>query len=290
MGNKTIKLVANLTFDENKEQDIIEMIEYLNSHHKTGAFISGLIKLAMDCPEIIMKNTNGEIDLGPSMRRITVDGLSTLRKDFLNKLNLKVDNLWVQVGEIRKMALQVYTLAQMNKFIGIEGKSENSLRASFVIERQLSDLQRSLGTLINDKQFIDEKLAKSKDFADETLDYILSTYDGIVSEIKNQFNAVNSMALNMQVASQTQHAQTQGENKLINKSDVTPQICEVTKELDNTDVDARVESSETKPATESNKPAPVVNTVDTSDDAEDAIIDFGSDPEDFDILSNFFGD
>ena len=119
MANKTIKLVANLTFDENKESDIVNMIEYLNSHHKTGQFLSGLIRLAMDCPEIVMKNTNGEIDLGPSMKKITVDGLSTLRRDFMNSLNSKVDKLWEQVTDIRKKALQVYILAQMNKFVGI---------------------------------------------------------------------------------------------------------------------------------------------------------------------------
>lgn len=284
MANKTIKLVANLTFDENKESDIVNMIEYLNSHHKTGQFLSGLIRLAMDCPEIVMKNTNGEIDLGPSMKKITVDGLSTLRRDFMNSLNSKVDKLWEQVTDIRKKALQVYTLAQMNKFVGIEGKSENTLRASFVIERQLIDLQKSLGTLINDKQFIDERLKKSKDFSDETLEYIITTYDGIVAEIKNQFNAVNNMTRQtveeikaIEPVNQTEIKQAEQ----IVKTEAKPEEAVV----------KPVELNTIKTETEVKTAEPVVSsTVDTSTNTEEDIIDFGSDPEDLDLLSNFFGE
>ena len=284
MANKTIKLVANLTFDENKESDIVNMIEYLNSHRKTGQFLSGLIRLAMDCPEIVMKNTNGEIDLGPSMKKITVDGLSTLRRDFMNSLNSKVDKLWEQVTDIRKKALQVYTLAQMNKFVGIEGKSENTLRASFVIERQLSDLQKSLGTLINDKQFIDERLKKSKDFSDETLEYIITTYDGIVAEIKNQFNAVNNMTRQtveeikaIEPVNQTEIKQAEQ----IVKTEAKPEEAVV----------KPVELNTIKTETEVKTAEPVVSsTVDTSTNTEEDIIDFGSDPEDLDLLSNFFGE
>lgn len=284
MANKTIKLVANLTFDENKESDIVNMIEYLNSHHKTGQFLSGLIRLAMDCPEIVMKNTNGEIDLGPSMKKITVDGLSTLRRDFMNSLNSKVDKLWEQVTDIRKKALQVYTLAQMNKFVGIEGKSENTLRASFVIERQLSDLQKSLGTLINDKQFIDERLKKSKDFSDETLEYIITTYDGIVAEIKNQFNAVNNMTRQTVEEIKAIEPVNQTEIKLaeqIVKTEAKPEEAVV----------KPVELNTIKAETEVKTAEPVVSsTVDTSTNTEEDIIDFGSDPEDLDLLSNFFGE
>lgn len=273
MANKTIKLVANLTFDENKELDIVNMINYLNSHHKTGQFLSGLIRLAMDCPDIIMKNTNGEIDMGPSMNKITVDGISTIRRDFMNNLNSKVDKLWEQVTDIRKMALQVYTLAQMNKFVGIEAKSENTLRASFVLEKQLSDLQRSLGTLLNDKQFINERLKKSKEFSDETLEYIINTYDGIVSEIKNQFSTVNTMVSQV-VETRPAESVESVETRSVETKQVETKVAEVAKP-------APVEES---------KPSNIINASDSTSDTEEEIIDFGSDPADLDLLSNFFGE
>lgn len=285
MSNKTIKLVANLTFDENRESDIISMIEYLNSHHKTGQFLSGLIRLAMDCPEIIMKNTNGEIELGASMAKVTVDGISTLRRDFMNSLSAKVDKLWEQVADIRKMALQVYTLAQMNKFVGLEGKSENTLRASFVLERQLSDLQKSLGTLINDKQFIDVKLKNSKEFADETLEYIITTYDGIVNEIRNQFSTVNSMVNQTIGMASTEpkhidvHTKIDGAQSVI-KEDTKPEPV-VEQAVDVPEVSNLVE--------ETNVVTSTVNTTDNST-ADDDIIDFGSDPDDLEALANFFGE
>lgn len=275
MANKTIKLVANLTFDENKELDIVNMINYLNSHHKTGQFLSGLIRLAMDCPDIIMKNTNGEIDMGPSMNKITVDGISTIRRDFMNNLNSKVDKLWEQVTDIRKMALQIYTLAQMNKFVGIEAKSENTLRASFVLEKQLSDLQRSLGTLLNDKQFIDERLKKSKEFSDETLEYIINTYDGIVLEIKNQFSTVNTMVSQVVETRPAEPVETkQAETKQAETKVADTQVAEV---------------AEPAPVEES-KPSNIINASDSTSDTEEEIIDFGSDPADLDLLSNFFGE
>lgn len=272
MANKTIKLVANLTFDENKELDIVNMINYLNSHHKTGQFLSGLIRLAMDCPDIIMKNTNGEIDMGQSMKKITVDGISTIRKDFMNNLNSKVDKLWGQVTDIRKMALQVYTLAQMNKFVGIEAKSENTLRASFVLEKQLSDLQRSLGTLLNDKQFIDERLKKSKEFSDETLEYIINTYDGIVSEIKNQFSTVSTMV------SQVAEARP-----------VETNVVEAVKPVE-TKVADGAEPVRPVESVDESKPSNIINAGGSTSDTEEEIIDFGSDPADLDLLSNFFGE
>lgn len=276
MANKTIKLVANLTFDENKELDIVNMINYLNSHHKTGQFLSGLIRLAMDCPDIIMKNTNGEIDMGQSMKKITVDGISTIRKDFMNNLNSKVDKLWGHVTDIRKMALQVYTLAQMNKFVGIEAKSENTLRASFVLEKQLSDLQRSLGTLLNDKQFIDERLKKSKEFSDETLEYIINTYDGIVSEIKNQFSTVSTMV-----------------SQVTESRPVETNVVEAVKPVE-TPVETKVaDGAEPVRPVESvseSKPSNIINAGGSTSDTEEEIIDFGSDPADLDLLSNFFGE
>lgn len=276
MANKTIKLVANLTFDENKELDIVNMINYLNSHHKTGQFLSGLIRLAMDCPDIIMKNTNGEIDMGQSMKKITVDGISTIRKDFMNNLNSKVDKLWGHVTDIRKMALQVYTLAQMNKFVGIEAKSENTLRASFVLEKQLSDLQRSLGTLLNDKQFIDERLKESKEFSDETLEYIINTYDGIVSEIKNQFSTVSTMV-----------------SQVTESRPVETNVVEAVKPFE-TPVETKVaDGAEPVRPVESvneSKPSNIINAGGSTSDTEEEIIDFGSDPADLDLLSNFFGE
>lgn len=296
MSNKTIKLVANLTFDESREADIISMIEYLNSHHKTGQFLSGLIRLAMDCPEIIMKNTNGEIELGASMTKVTVDGISTLRRDFMNSLSAKVDKLWEQVADIRKMTLQVYTLAQMNKFVGLEGKSENTLRASFVLERQLSDLQKSLGTLINDKQFIDVKLKNSKEFADETLEYIITTYDGIVNEIRNQFSTVNNMVNQTIGMASTEPKHIDVHTKIdeaqsVIKEDTKPEpvveqavaVPEVVKqEVAVPEVSKLVE--ETKVVTST------VNTTANSTAGDDDIVDFGSDPDDLAALANFFGE
>lgn len=286
--SKTIKLVANLSFDENKEADIINMIEYLNSHHKTGQFLSGLIRLAMDCPEIITKSTNGEICFGANMGKVTVDGISTLRRDFLNGLSAKVDKLWDQVTDIRKMALQLNTLAQMNKFIGLEGKSENTLRASFVLEKQLSDLQKSLGVLVNDKQFIDTRLKSSKEFSEETLEYIINTYDGIVNEIKNQFNAVNS--LTAQTVSMVQQETVQIETPVTTTKPVETVVKPVETVVEPV-APAPVVTEVPKPV-ETVVPKPVETAVpaSTGDTEEDEVIDFGSDPDDLEALANFFGD
>ena len=158
------------------------------------------------------------------------------------------------------------------------------MRASFVIERQLSDLQKSLGTLINDKQFIDERLKKSKDFSDETLEYIITTYDGIVAEIKNQFNAVNNMTRQtveeikaIEPVNQTEIKQAEQ----IVKTETKPEEAVV----------KPVELNTIKAETEVKTAEPVVSsTVDTSTNTEEDIIDFGSDPEDLDLLSNFFGE
>ena len=43
------------------------------------------------------------------------------------------------------MCQNMYILAQMGKHLGLEDKTNNTLMASFILERQIQDLQNTLG-------------------------------------------------------------------------------------------------------------------------------------------------
>lgn len=183
MGTYNIRLGSKLSFDEEQEADIIRTIESLSSRHKLGQLISDLIRLAIDNPKILeesdkMYERNDTLNLLNS-----VDGFKN-RADFLNSITSEVRSMKTKVDEMYNMVFKTYTLAQMGKHLGLESKSENLLMAQFTIEKQLQELQDMLGTEIN-SVYASNKLVNTKKLADDILEYIITSYDGITKEISN---------------------------------------------------------------------------------------------------------
>ena len=53
MGAYNIRLGSMFSLDEEQEKDIIGAIEALNASHQTGKFLSNLLRIALDNPEIL---------------------------------------------------------------------------------------------------------------------------------------------------------------------------------------------------------------------------------------------
>ena len=183
MGTRSIRFGSQLTFDEDKEKDIIDTIDTLNSSHKMGQFMSNLIRLAFDNPEILRVGADG-LEKQAMLQQVESNGMSVSRQRFMSGVTSEISDMKKKVDEVYNMVFKLYTLALMNKHLEIEKKSDNSLRATFVLERQLRQLQSSLGVNISDAVYESDKINDVHARAEDCLEYIIEAYDGIIDEMK----------------------------------------------------------------------------------------------------------
>lgn len=238
------KLGSTMSYDPKKEKDMIEELDKLRASHKQGEYISNLIRIAFKYPNEMRK-----LGFRPENYGVDHD-----RQKFFRYLAKQVDEMSCKVDKIYDMAVKTYSLAMFNKKIGLEQKSTNLLQTQFVLQRQIAELCDTLGISNLGHTFESNKVYNVAKNVDETLEFIIDYYDGIVNEIKQ--NLVTETTINTQDTS----------TKIVNS---------VKEEKDNVSGDT-VES--------------VSSGIDKSVDTEDdEVIDFGT-GADLDILSNFLNE
>lgn len=184
MGTYNIRLGSMLSFDEEQEKDIIKAIEALNASHKTGQFVSNLIRIALDNPEIL-DIKDGKYEKGAIIKQMERVGMSYNRYTFITQVTKEVEAMTKKVDSIYEMVNKLYILAQMGKHLGLEEKTENLLSAEFILERQVKELQDTLGISLTSSMFASNKKEDTKKKAEDALEYIIETYDNILNELKN---------------------------------------------------------------------------------------------------------
>lgn len=194
MSTKTIRLNTSLTFDAEKEADIVEFIEKLNSGHKTGQFISTLFRIAVDCPEILNKSNNSYA-LSTAVNQMNYSGLSAIRKKFVSEIVRQIDDMKAKVDSIYEKSVHIYMLGKMGKQLELDNKNDNILAAQFILERQLKELQDTLGVTLKDNVYASNKLQNTKDVGDAAFEYIIESYYNIVNEMKSNIMASKSLVL-----------------------------------------------------------------------------------------------
>ena len=264
MGTYNIRLGSQLTFDEEQEADIIKAVEAMNASHKSGQFISNLIRIAFDCPEI-MDNNNGKYEKGAILKAMENTGLSYNRQAFMYQITKEVDAIKQKVDKMYDMVLKTYILGQMGKQIGLVEKADNELMAQFIVEKQLKELQDTLGISLTSSVLASNKKKDTEKIANEALEYIIESYSGIVNELKG-------------IVTQAQTVVTQAQS-VVNQ---TPQSNVAASENIVNTVSNNVATQEVKAVAQESK------DVNTGDGDNDEIIDFGD--ADLNALSNFFGE
>lgn len=259
MSGYNIRLSSMLTFDEEKEADIIQVIEKLNSMHKTGNFLSNLIRVSLDCPEIL-DQSNGKFTKGSTLVDLEQYGLTYNRRALADKNSKEIADMKKKVDSVYDMTLKMYTLVLMNKYMGIEQKTENSMIANFIVQKQLEELKKSLGVSLSDNIFASNKVKDTKQLAENSLEFILNTYDDIISEVKSKISKDNSDLINSLISAL-------GNININNNTEV--------RVLDTEEKNTVVTSTST-------------SANNTSTPIGEEIIDFGT--ENLGALGNFFGD
>ncbi|MBO5389284.1 MAG: hypothetical protein J6A59_14370 [Lachnospiraceae bacterium] len=264
MGTYNIRLGSMLSFDEEQERDIISAIEALNASHQTGKFLSNLIRIALENPEILDVK-DGKYEKGVIIKQMDSLGMTYGRYQFINSITKEVDTMKKKVDDIYNMVLKVYMLSQMGKHLGLEQKSDNLLSATFILEKQVKELQDTLGIALTSSAFIANKKDDAKKRADDALEYILDTYSDIVSELKARLE-VQKIEVPIPQSLPVQ-----------NISNAQPQVSA---------------QPIVKPMQPVQPVQPVVNSTvlqqNSLDSSGDELVDFGN--ADTDLLTDFFGD
>ena len=278
MSGYNIRLSSMLTFDEEKEADIIQVIEKLNSMHKTGNFLSNLIRVSLDCPEIL-DQSNGKFTKGSTLVDLEQYGLTYNRRALADKHTREVSEMKKKVDEMYDMTLKLYTLALMNKHLGLEKKTENTMIANFMVEKQLGDLKKLLGANLVDNTFASNKVKDTQKLAEESLEFILNTYSDIINEVKSSITPQRDTEETIKLITE-----------VINKQaglTITSEPLEITDKIEEVNIVGMQKSEQVAPKQEqviqkSEKTQPVVE-----EDLQDEVIDFGT--EGLSDLGNFFG-
>lgn len=174
MGQRKIKLGATLSFDMEKERDILQHLDKLKSRHRLGEFISQCLRLVFENRELAEK-------CGLNLDRY---GLSDNRKKFFEAVHTEIERMNTKIDDIYDMAYKTYTLAQFNKKIGLEDKSKNVLQAQFLLQKQMREMCKVLGVDDFSQLYSSNKMYNLEKNVDETLEFIINFYDGIVNELR----------------------------------------------------------------------------------------------------------
>ena len=207
MGTHNIRLGSQLSFDEHQEADIIKALETMNASHKSGQFISNLIRIAFDCPEI-MDNNSGKYEKGAILKAMESSGLSYNRQAFMYQITKEVDAMKKKVDEMYSIVLKTYMLGQMGKHLGLEQKADNELMAQFIIEKQLKELQDTLGISLTSSVFASNRKQDIEKIANDSLEYIIESYSGIVNELKAIVSSAQSITVQQPVVQVQSHLET----------------------------------------------------------------------------------
>lgn len=180
MGTVDRRLGSQLTFDAEKEKDIIKCIDTLSDSKKLGRLISHLLRLAFESPEVY----GGGREVISLIEKMGDMGVSPTRYNYFEQLSKEVKTMQKRVDDIYEMAYKTYMLAQMGKLLGSSERADNSLRASFILERQISDMCSKLGIDSLNHVFTSNKLEETHSRADKVLEHIIESYDSILAELK----------------------------------------------------------------------------------------------------------
>lgn len=173
---------ANLGFDSEREADIVEAVKKLSNSHKLGTLLSHLIRLAFESPEVYGNGDEVE-NLLAKMRDL---GTTPTRYTYFNQITKEIEEMKMRVDSIYEMTLKTYTMCLMGKHLGLKDKSDNSLVATFLLERQIEAMCSKLGVDNMNHSFASNKLYDTHNKAQEIMEYILECYDGVVDELRTQ--------------------------------------------------------------------------------------------------------
>lgn len=166
------KLNSILSLDVQKEKDLINFLERCRDSRRLGDFVTICVRACWENPKLLE-------ECGYT---INSRGLTEERIKYFSNLENELNKLASKIDKIYDMALKVYMLSLMGKKLGIEEQSLNTLKAQFILQKQLNEFKGILG--IENTIYESDRVLDVQAKADDMLEFIINSYDGIISELR----------------------------------------------------------------------------------------------------------
>lgn len=188
MSNKSIRLSSLLTFDEQRESDMIKFVNEKQDSHEIGQFLSNLIRIAFDNEEILTKlsdETGTKYVPGTVLNQIKQCGITQKREEFVDSVSSQVADIKKKVDSIYDMAYKLYITSLAGNHLGLGKQAENLMMSCFLIERQTKALEDTVGTKFSNHVYLSNRLQDTKENAEQVLECMLQSYGSILNEFQN---------------------------------------------------------------------------------------------------------
>lgn len=182
---------TSLKFDTEKEKDLIEKIKGLKQGKDLTTLCEYLLRIFLESPETL-RNIGETKDV---MEKIAELGMTPARYNFFSQVAKEVNDMKDKVDALYTMMYKTHILALAGHRLGLEKKSEDSLRAVFLLEKQVADLSKVLGVDTLGHTFVSNKIQNTRQMADEVLECIIESYDSILTELKDSIQITGSINL-----------------------------------------------------------------------------------------------
>lgn len=180
MSKTDIRLGSLISFDSEREADIIEFVQDLTSQHKLGRFIGYLLRLACETPETLQYREK----LNPILNEMNDLGITPRRDAMFKQFSKEILDLKNKINDIYVISEKLYTLALARKALGLEDRAKELLAAQFVVRRQTALLESKLGTSSLLYTYESDSMRDVQKKADEILEVILETYGDLLNDVK----------------------------------------------------------------------------------------------------------
>lgn len=187
MSKTDIRLGSLISFDSEREADIIEFVQDLTSQHKLGRFIGYLLRLACETPETLQYREK----LNPIIKEMNDLGITPRRDAMFKQFSKEILDLKNKINDIYVISEKLYTLALARKALGLEDRAKELLAAQFVVRRQTALLESKLGTSSLLYTYESDSMRDVQKKADEILEVILETYGDLLNDVKTAGIAKN---------------------------------------------------------------------------------------------------
>ena len=206
-----------------------------------------------------------EAEMQQILRRISAYGLSDRANSFYEQKNKEVKEMKDKIDAIYSMVLELYTLVKFGKRLGIEKRVENCARAEYLVERDMLKLLNGLGLSMGSSPFESAKIDTVQRKADDVLEYIIQSYDGIIKEIEASVKPVTVEVPDIKLV-----------EKSVPVSVSAPKVEQSTEQTSSNSQIAKAETAENKQETEDNKNKTDMN-MSIFGKSGDEPVDFGTD-------------
>lgn len=180
MSKTDIRLGSLISFDSEREADIIEFVQDLTSQHKLGRFIGYLLRLACETPETLQYREK----LNPILKEMSDLGITPRRDAMFKQFSKEILDLKNKINDIYVISEKLYILALARKALGLEDRAKELLAAQFVVRRQTALLESKLGTSSLLYTYESDSMRDVQKKADEILEVILETYGDLLNDVK----------------------------------------------------------------------------------------------------------